>query len=86
MATDRGVFLPDEREPQIPKKAPQSARSNGDEAKGVEPAKAEHADPAKLNEQELKQAIIAAWKKHEQLAKEELAPMLYHLREKLNLC
>ena len=37
----------------------------------------------KLNEQELKSAIISAWKKHEELAKKDLAPMLYWLREKL---
>ena len=37
----------------------------------------------KLSEQELKAAIIAAWKKHEELAKQELAPMLYWLRDKL---
>lgn len=37
----------------------------------------------KLNEQELKAAIIAAWKKHEALAKAELAPLLYWLRERL---
>lgn len=37
----------------------------------------------KLNEQELKAAIVAAWKKHEELAKQDLAPMLYWLRDKL---
>lgn len=37
----------------------------------------------KLNEQELKAAIISAWKKHEELAKQDLAPMLYWLRDKL---
>jgi hypothetical protein len=37
----------------------------------------------KLNEQELKAAIISAWKKHEELAKHDLAPLLYWLRDKL---
>jgi hypothetical protein len=37
----------------------------------------------KLNEQELKAAIKSAWKKHEQLAKQDLAPLLYWLRERL---
>src|SRR6266478_4409136 len=36
-----------------------------------------------LSEQELKAAIISAWKKHEELAKAELAPLLYWLRERL---
>ena len=38
---------------------------------------------SKLTEQELKAAIIAAWKKHEELAKADLAPLLYWLRERL---
>lgn len=83
MARDTGVFLPDEDEPQVPKKAPQSAHANGTQANRAETAKAAHADPAKLSEQELKSAIIAAWKKHEELAKQDLAPMLYWLRDKL---
>jgi len=37
----------------------------------------------KLSEQELKAAIIAAWKKHEALARADLAPLLYWLRERL---
>jgi hypothetical protein len=37
----------------------------------------------KLTEQELKTAITAVWKKHEESAKKDLAPMLYWLREKL---
>ena len=36
-----------------------------------------------LNEHELKAAIISAWKKHEALARAELAPLLYWLRERL---
>jgi hypothetical protein len=83
MATKTGVFLPDEAEQQVPRKSTQSVRANGDEAKRVESVKVAHADPAKLSEQELKSAIIAAWKKHEGLAKKDLAPMLYWLREKL---
>jgi hypothetical protein len=41
------------------------------------------ADLQKLSEQELKSAIVSAWKKHEELAKQDLAPMLYWLRDKL---
>ena len=55
---------------------------NGDQAKRVESANAAQTDLAKLSEQELKSAIIAAWKKHQELAKKDLAPMLYWLREK----
>jgi len=83
MAKDTGVFFPDEREQQIPNKSPQSARAKGDEVKRAEPAKADNADPARLSEQELKAAIISAWKKHEELAKQDLAPLLYWLRDKL---
>jgi hypothetical protein len=36
-----------------------------------------------LTEPQLKAAIQSAWKKHEQLAKAELAPLLYWLRERL---
>ena len=82
MAKDTGVFLPDEQEPPTPKKSPQSARV-GDEGKRSGSARADHTDPAELSEQELKSAIIATWKKHEELAKQDLAPMLYWLRDKL---
>ena len=37
----------------------------------------------KLNEQELKAAIKSAWKKHERLAKKDMAPLLFWLRLKL---
>lgn len=37
----------------------------------------------KLNEQELKAAIKSAWKKHERLAKKDMAPLLYWLRVRL---
>ena len=37
----------------------------------------------KLNENELKSAIKSTWKKHERLAKREMGPLLYWLREKL---
>jgi len=36
-----------------------------------------------LTEHQLKRAIESAWKKHEQLAKADMAPLLYWLREKL---
>lgn len=87
MTKDTGVFLPDEQEPQIPKRSPQSARANGDQASRGETAKAAHADPAKLSEQELKSAIIAAWKKHEELAKRDLsAPPRCANRAKGKIC
>jgi len=68
MTRNTGVFLPDEQEEQ--EQSPQSA-------------KPDHGELSKLTEPELKAAIIAAWKKHEELAKQELAPMLYWLRDKL---
>ncbi|HUE51748.1 MAG TPA: hypothetical protein VMO80_05380 [Terriglobales bacterium] len=77
------MFLPEEPEQKLPKKSPQSVQAKEDAGVVVQPVKADHADPAKLNEQELKAAIIAAWKKHEELAKQDLAPMLYWLRDKL---
>lgn len=83
MTTTIGVFLPDEQEQQITKKPPKSVRTNGAEGAKIGQLKADQADPAKLSEQELKSAIIATWKKHEELAKRDLAPMLYWLREKL---
>ena len=72
MTRNTGVFLPDEQEQQeqSPKKSPQSAKPN-------------HGELSKLTEQELKSAIVAAWKMHEELAKQDLAPMLYWLRDKL---
>src|SRR5258708_1490777 len=39
------------------------------------------AEIQKLDEDQLKSAILFAWKKHEELAKAELAPLLYWLRE-----
>jgi len=83
MTTTTGVFLADEQEHQITKKPPQSVRTKGAEGAKIGELKADHADLAKLSEQELKAAIIAAWKKHEELAKQDLAPKLYWLRDKL---
>jgi len=40
-------------------------------------------DHQNLTEQQLKAAITAAWSKHEQPAKAELAPLLYWLRKKM---
>lgn len=37
----------------------------------------------KLDEDQLKSAILFAWKKHDELVKAEFAPLLYWLREKL---
>ena len=83
MATTTGVFLPDEQDQQIPKKPAQSVRTKGAEGAKIGLLKCDHAESAKLSEQELKAAIISAWKKHEELAKAELAPLLYWLRERL---
>lgn len=82
MTTTTSVFLPDEQEHKTHKKSPQSARptANGSDA-------TDSADPyveiQKLNERELKAAIKSVWKKHEELAKQDLAPLLYYLREQL---
>lgn len=46
-------------------------------------AKASDSGLQNLSEQELKAAIKSAWKKHEELAKQDLAPLLYWLRERL---
>jgi hypothetical protein len=70
MATNKGVSLPDEQEQQSAKQSAQSVKP--DDAKLRE-----------LSEQQLKSAIIAVWKKHEELAKQDLAPRLYWLRDKL---
>jgi hypothetical protein len=43
----------------------------------------DHAELANLGEHELKAAIKSEWKKHEELAKQELAPLLYYLRENI---
>ena len=42
-----------------------------------------YAEIQKLNEHELKAAIKSAWKKHEESASADLAPLLYYLREQL---
>jgi hypothetical protein len=62
----------------------------GPELEEVEPSQdAEHlpvssdSELQKLNEQELKAAIKSAWKKHERLAKKDMAPLLFWLRLKL---
>ncbi len=83
MTNTRGVFLPDEQEQQITKKRPQSVQTNGAEGAKIGLLKSDHAELAKLNEQELKSAIKSVWKKHEELAKQDLAPLLYWLRDKL---
>jgi hypothetical protein len=83
MPTTTGVFLPDEPEQKLPKKSPQSVQAKEDAGVVVQTVKPDHADPAKLSEQQLKTALKAAWKKHEELAKEDMAPLLYWLREKL---
>lgn len=40
-------------------------------------------EPHTLTEQQLKSELKAAWKKHEKVAKEEMGPLLYWLRDKL---
>jgi hypothetical protein len=43
----------------------------------------DHAELANLGEHDLKAAIKSEWKKHEESAKQDLAPLLYYLRERL---
>lgn len=83
MTTTTGVFLPDESEQQPRKKLPQSARANAQDIAGSEPALRDYSELAKYSEQELKAAIKSEWKKHEESARADLAPMLYFLREQL---
>ena len=40
-------------------------------------------EPHTLTEQQLKSELKAAWKKHEKVAREEMGPLLYWLRDKL---
>jgi hypothetical protein len=80
--TTTGVFLPDESEQQPRKKPPQSVRTSGDETEKAEPAQPD-AEIRKLNEEELKAAIVSAWRKVERFGKKEMGGLLYWLREKL---
>ena len=83
MATTTGVFLPDEQEQQISKKSPQSVRANGDgRSQSTLPLRSA-SELKKLDEEELKAAIKSAWKKHERIAKKDMGPLLYWLRDKL---
>jgi hypothetical protein len=83
MTTTTGVFLPDELEVQLPKKPSQSVPANGLERAKAAPAKPDDAEIRKLNEEELKAAIVSAWKKVERFGKKEMGGLLYWLREKL---
>src|ERR1039458_4007556 len=82
MTTTRGVFLPDEQEQQITKKPPQSVRPTAHGSAGTQ-STVLGVEFRNLNEQELKAAIKSEWKRHEELARTDLAPLLYWLREKL---
>lgn len=82
MTTTTSVFLPDEQEHKTHKKPPQSARPNAHGSDATDSADP-YAEIRKLNEHELKAAIKSVWKKHEELAKQDLAPLLYYLREQL---
>jgi hypothetical protein len=83
MTTATGVFLPDESEQQPRKKSPQSVHANARGSAGAEPAKTDYSELGKLGEHELKAAIKSEWKKHEESARADLAPLLYFLRERL---
>ena len=83
MATTTGVFLPDEQDQQIPKQPAQSMRANGDGHSQSTLPLPSASELKKLDEEELKAAIKSAWKKHERIAKKDMGPLLYWLREKL---
>jgi hypothetical protein len=83
MTTTTSVFLPDEQEQQIAKKPPQSVRPNGHTSAASESTAPDDAEIRKLNEEELKAAIVSAWKKLERIGKKEMGGFLYWLREKL---
>jgi len=82
MTTTTSVFLPDEQEHKTHKKPPQSARPTANGSDATDSADP-YAEIQKLNEHELKAAIKSVWKKHEESAKQDLAPLLYYLREQL---
>jgi hypothetical protein len=83
MTKATGVFLPDESEQQLSKKPPRSVHVNARGSAGAEPAKTDYSELGKLGEHELKAAIKSEWKKHEESARADLAPLLYFLRERL---
>jgi len=83
MATITGVFLPDEQDQQLSKKPAQSVRSNGDGHSQNTLPLPSASELKKLDEEELKAAIKSAWRKHERLAKKDMGPLLYWLRDKL---
>ena len=82
MTGNTRVFLPDEQEHKTREGLAQSARPNTHGSNATDSADP-YAEIRKLNEHELKAAIKSVWKKHEELAKQDLAPLLYHLRERL---
>src|SRR5262249_21281530 len=83
MTITKGVFLPDEQEEQISKKPPQSVHPNGRGNTHSESSAPDDPEIRKLNEEELKAAIVSAWKKLERIGKKEMSGLLYWLREKL---
>jgi hypothetical protein len=83
MKTTTSVFLPDEQEQQITKKPPQSVRPSRHASAVSESTAPGDAELQKLNEEQLKAAIVSAWKKLERIGKKDMGPLLYWLREKL---
>lgn len=83
MKTTTGVFLPDEQEQQITKKPPQSVRPSRHASAVSESTAPGDAELQKLSEEQLKAAIVSAWKKLERIGKKDMGPLLYWLREKL---
>jgi hypothetical protein len=83
MTTTTSVFLPDEQEQQITKKPPQSVRPSGHASAASESTAPDDTEIQKLNEEQLKAAIVSAWKKLERIGKKEMGGLLYWLRERL---
>jgi hypothetical protein len=83
MPTTTSVFLPDEQEHKTHKKPPQSVRPNRHESAVSESTAPDDTEFQQLNEEQLKAAIVSAWKKLERIGKKDMGPLLYWLREKL---
>jgi hypothetical protein len=72
-----------EAEIEHPKDAEHLPRRNGDGDLQSTPPASSDSELQNLNEGQLKAQIKSAWKKHERLAKKDMAPLLYWLRVKL---
>jgi hypothetical protein len=72
---EEAIDVRKEREPMLP-------RNGSGGSQSTLPVSAD-SELKKLDEGQLKAAIKSNWKKHERLAKKEMGPLLYWLREKL---